>query len=462
MNELATSLNLNIGTFELTTPQNLVTLIFSIIILGTAIPKLFKSLTTFEANGIPNYLISLGILGTFTGIFLGLLNFDEKNIQQSVPSLIEGMKLAFISSILGMFFAILIKRKYINDNTNKIKNDTLTEQETLSIENALKSIIEIRASLIGKEESLLNQIKQLKKEFTENLIKLGKAISGDDDSSLVTQLKLLRSESRDELSKLNTSVDKFYEEIAGKSTDVLLDALKELISEFNKNLNEQFGENFKELNEAIGKILAWQTKYKEQLDAMIITQNQTAQDMATASSSFNILVNKADVFNNISAKFNKIMNGLNSLLQALEEQRNDISNHLKTFADISEKANSGLPNIEKKINELSHQLFSSIENLNEKNNAYLESAISQGEILNKQMLDTMTKGNEELNEHIKQAVERTNEQVIKLDQAMSEELTKALESFGKQLTSLSQKFVSDYQPLTEELKKVVEISKGIK
>lgn len=54
------------------------------------------------AQGMPGTLISLGILGTFAGIFLGLIDFNVKKIDDSVPKLLEGMKFAFITSIIGM------------------------------------------------------------------------------------------------------------------------------------------------------------------------------------------------------------------------------------------------------------------------------------------------------------------------------------------------------------------------
>jgi len=135
---------------------------------------------------------------------------------------------------------------------------------------------------------------------------------------------------------------------------------------------------------------------------------------------------------NVAAEFKEIMSGLSTLLTSLEQQRTDISNHVRVFSEISEKAATGLPRIEGKIIELTENLSNSI-----------------------------TRNNQELNQHIEQAVNRTNEQVVKLDQAMSEELTKALESFGKQLAALSQKFVEDYLPLTEKLKQVVELSRRL-
>jgi len=57
--------------------------------------------------------------------------------------------------------------------------------------------------------------------------------------------------------------------------------------------------------------------------------------------------------------------------------------------------------------------------------------------------------------------ERVERQVVVLDESMEEELNKALKSFGMQLTALSEKFVSDYSPLTDKLQRLVKMAEQI-
>ena len=44
---------------------------------------------------------------------------------------------------------------------------------------------------------------------------------------------------------------------------------------------------------------------------------------------------------------------------------------------------------------------------------------------------------------------------------MEEELNKALRAFGLQLTALSEKFVSDYSPLTDKLTELVNMARQV-
>ena len=54
-------------------------------------------------------MTTLGVLGTFIGIAFGLRNFDVSDIDASVPSLLEGLKVAFGTSIVGMMAALAFR-----------------------------------------------------------------------------------------------------------------------------------------------------------------------------------------------------------------------------------------------------------------------------------------------------------------------------------------------------------------
>ncbi|MGL4929458.1 MAG: hypothetical protein ACRC4H_04825, partial [Plesiomonas sp.] len=49
-------------------------------------------------NYVPTLLTTMGIFGTFFGIVLALLYFNQNDIEASIPPLLEGLKTAFITS----------------------------------------------------------------------------------------------------------------------------------------------------------------------------------------------------------------------------------------------------------------------------------------------------------------------------------------------------------------------------
>jgi DNA anti-recombination protein RmuC len=54
------------------------------------------------------------------------------------------------------------------------------------------------------------------------------------------------------------------------------------------------------------------------------------------------------------------------------------------------------------------------------------------------------------------------QQTDRLDRALQEELRKSIETMGKHLAALSNKFVSDYSPLTEKLREVVRLAEDLR
>jgi DNA anti-recombination protein RmuC len=77
----------------------------------------------------------------------------------------------------------------------------------------------------------------------------------------------------------------------------------------------------------------------------------------------------------------------------------------------------------------------------------------------KQLLtETLRKSQSEVNDGLTTSMDAVRQSVVALDKGLQEELTKSLESLGRQLASLSEKFVSDYTPLTDRLREVVRIA----
>jgi len=53
-------------------------------------------------------IVSVGVLGTFVGIFIGLQGFNPADITNSVNDILIGLKTAFFTSIVGMSVSTLL------------------------------------------------------------------------------------------------------------------------------------------------------------------------------------------------------------------------------------------------------------------------------------------------------------------------------------------------------------------
>ncbi|MEA1892604.1 MAG: MotA/TolQ/ExbB proton channel family protein [Campylobacterota bacterium] len=53
-------------------------------------------------------IVSVGVLGTFVGIFIGLQAFNPDDIINSVNEILVGLKTAFFTSIVGMSVSTIL------------------------------------------------------------------------------------------------------------------------------------------------------------------------------------------------------------------------------------------------------------------------------------------------------------------------------------------------------------------
>ena len=51
------------------------------------------------------------------------------------------------------------------------------------------------------------------------------------------------------------------------------------MKDFNSKINEQFGENFKELNSAVKDMLTWQKAYKDQINELVSTYSTISESI---------------------------------------------------------------------------------------------------------------------------------------------------------------------------------------
>ena len=97
----ATKSKVNVHSLKdvLLDPVNLffVVVIFILAVLEYITKKDFKS-----------QIISVGVLGTFVGVFIGLQGFNPQDIMESVKHILVGLKTAFFTSIVGMSVATIL------------------------------------------------------------------------------------------------------------------------------------------------------------------------------------------------------------------------------------------------------------------------------------------------------------------------------------------------------------------
>lgn len=172
-------------------------------------------------------LISIGIIGTFTGLVLGvyqasdgLTSSDSTEATLALEMLLEGASLAFITSLLGVLTSSILKQIQTYFEHKLLKN-LIYLSEVFSVYLPYRSekwlLFEIRdnAEINHKKVlSYLNKIKDSVKEGDEKLLEYHKLKYNQIHSTLENNTKLeeinnhLNSQIYNELKKLNFSLNK--------------------------------------------------------------------------------------------------------------------------------------------------------------------------------------------------------------------------------------------------------------
>ena len=311
---------------------------FVVIVFFTAIFARYRNKSPRFLQYAPTLMTALGILGTFVGVVIGLLHFDTTNIEESIPVLLGGLKTAFITSIVGMLGALVynvVDMLFFSEKTNQNQQ---AQPESVTPDHI--------------HQVLLAQHKVLER--------IAFGLDGNDEVSLVGQLKLLRTDMndmskvqnkhREEFSqKLWSELTHFGELMAKGATEQIIDALRKVIADFNNNLTEQFGENFKALDSSVKKLVEWQRSYKEQVDVMGEQYKQSVDSlMATKQSVAGIWEECKEI--------PLAMAELRDVLSVNQHQIKELSKHLEAFATLRDKALEAVPGIQIAMDEVGEQL----------------------------------------------------------------------------------------------------------
>ena len=177
--------------------------LFIIVMLGAI--WWFRKILHQQVNAIASIVTVIGVLGTFFGIAIGLYHFDPENIEASVPALLEGLKVAFYSSIVGILVSIFLKLSALYGQRKQASSKKPLGATIDDLAKTLKDIYEIQQSE-GKETR-------------ETLRAIEKSLTGDGDSTVLTQLQKLRTTFSDKQDDLIDAFKDFATQMAENNTN---------------------------------------------------------------------------------------------------------------------------------------------------------------------------------------------------------------------------------------------------
>jgi hypothetical protein len=318
-------------------------LIFSIYYLNRAYRDA-GSCNEYLLDLIPSTFTTLGVLGTFIGIAIGLQKFNVNNIDASIPPLLSGLKAAFGTSITGIILSIISSKMLA---VLKGRDGSVTAYIS-GEERALNKLIEQNDTLIKSissdhENSVSTQLTKLRQIFrdensktNQSLSDIQNAIGGGDDTSLLTQFSKMREENFDQSGEANIKLDtlnettiksseimeekftEFANLLEKSNTEALVKAIENVIGGFNERLNELLErlvkENFEELNKSVNSLNAWQQENKEMVSKLTEQFNNVSSDMQTVSGALIQISDSTEKLSGDSGQLSKLIEELESVL----------------------------------------------------------------------------------------------------------------------------------------------------
>lgn len=467
----------------------------------------------------PTLLASLGILGTFAGIIIGLIAFDPNKIDNSISDLLGGLQTGFLTSLLGIFLSITYKviESFIakSGSSEEEQLEAMSDSAILLKQNEQLEKIAKALSDENSETSLLNFMKlyrsdtnDFRKEQAHALNEMKDILGRKETIQIQINEKLETAKEAQNAfeEKLWEHMHNFAEMLSKSATEQVIDALNSVIKDFNQKLTEQFGKNFEQLNEAVHALVEWQENYRLQIKDMT---SQYAQGVEAISHTETSVAN----ISHESQKIPEVMNALKSVLEVNQHQINGLNDHLEVFGIMRDKAIEAVPQINERIDETitgvteaSEQLSNAIiKTANEfddsasKVNGSLQSTSdhlsSTSEDIKKLLSDAVTQMNENLRnlvtkisdeqtnlikqqnestktlihsyEQIENQVEQFSKNTLKstedtvrkqvgqLDQQLEQEINKTMSEMGSALTSITSRFTQDYKLLVEQMQQVI-------
>ena len=406
----------------------------------------------------PTFVSTLGVLGTFYGITIGLLSFDTGNLDQSIPGLLDGLKTAFFTSLAGMIGSMILsgfisKKQDENDggvsdinqaagticqavqqmselNKQTIEQlanqmveqekdrkafyrsmgdvmDNIKESQT-AIAETLASINSSQAStasaidslviLQRSQESSLDSIKEASEGMVSSIGNLEEATSSQTSSLVaiaksseeiaqfthhtgeildvvsgmansqeeineqVQKLKSILDAEVDQIEKsmqktndlLERKFDEFTELLKKSNTEALVEVMKRVTEEFQKQMNTLINkliqENFDQLNKSVEKLNQWQQENKEMIASLTRQYKEMATNFEATSTSLVKVKDDTALLVSEGGKLRQLIDALNEVI-INDKKFIEISNKLQQTADLSKSNMESFDSSTKALNE---------------------------------------------------------------------------------------------------------------
>lgn len=401
-------------------------------------PKLLANRHWIEM--MPSAVSTLGVLGTFLGITLGLLCFDTNDLPTSIPQLLEGLKTAFFTSLAGMIGSLILSKK-INNVYDKITGGVSDIEHQAQIQQAFYNQMQTYI------EQLTSSISSMNINIGSLSVATGKI--EEQINSITASVTNIESDSHDTAVNTNTiassgnRIVEFTKDISGKtenisgSMDSVLSAtgnIEELVGSV-KEISQNHSSIFEHVDSRLGELM-------DHTEAIVTTESEVSEKIGTLTDRLHgEVVEIEDKMDDTNKLLEKKFDEFSELLK-----KNNTEALVEVMTRVTEEFQTQMNAlIEKLVQENFDQLNKSVEKLN------------QWQVENKEMIKSLTSQYKQMADNFSD----TSDSLKKV-----KEDTRSLVSDGGRLeqlvSSLNEVIIQDekFKQISADLQKTADLSKS--
>ena len=388
-------------------------------------------------------ILTIGVLGTFVGIFVGLLDFDIHNMESSIPSLLDGLKIAFYTSIIGMALSVIISiyqrsigykasstdsLEFISLQTKKLDSLDLVAQSNKDLQGAIDSLnisnTKLLDSMNNMTEKFLQGVESSFANLSQSATKLDLNLQSNHES-LLSKLETLDLS----IKELDFNLKKEVEKLSANFSADVINAFDSLSNKYSETISVHFSENFKRFNSAVESLISWQKQYRQSvMDSNEILKNSVDNTKKFSAITASIL--KRD------EKTIELYKEVSGIMREYKAQNIILDEKLSAIRDLGSGAMEALSFMSKFFTELNANLKSTnealIENIKQSIDGVFVGVIKDFEGANKQIIADLGARDDAIHTQMSKA-QNFLEELIKMMMAQNKTLSESYANLNKDI-----------------------------
>lgn len=392
----------------------------------------------------PTFVSTLGVLGTFYGITVGLLAFDTADLDKSIPGLLDGLKTAFFTSLAGMIGSMILSAFISRKQDEKDGGVSDINQAAGTICQAVQQMSDLNKTTIEKLAQQMEEQEKDRKAFYRTMGDVMDKVK-ETQTTIAETLQSINTSQGSAASALDSIV------ILQRGQEGVLETIKETASSMVNSIG-----SLEEITSTQTTSLAAMQKYSEEISEFthhVPEILDVVSGMSTTQDEINEQVQKLKDI--LDAEVDQIERSMDKTNELLERKFDE-------FTELLKKSNTeALVEVMKKVTEeFQKQMNALINKLIQENFDQLNKSVerlNQWQQENKEMIASLTRQYKEM---------ATNFEATSTSLDRVKDDTQSLVSEGGKLRqivdSLNQVIVQDekFIKTAEHLQKTAELSQS--